>query len=119
VLDGVASVVIGVILVCAALWLAYESRSLLVGEAADPELVSAVRGIALSDPAVVGLGAVLTMQLGPDEVLLNIEVQFAPGSTAEAIHAAIHRIEKHIREPFPEVSRVFIEVEVPVEVSSV
>jgi cation diffusion facilitator family transporter len=118
VLDGVASVVIGVILVCAALWLAHESRSLLVGEAADPELVDAVREIALADPAVVGLGALLTMQLGPDEVLLNIEVQFVPGSTAEAIHAAVHRIEEHIRGPFPEVSRVFIEVEAPVEVSS-
>ncbi len=51
-LDGTASVVIGVILVCAALWLAYESRSLLVGEAADPELVATVREIALADPAV-------------------------------------------------------------------
>jgi cation diffusion facilitator family transporter len=76
VLDGVASVAIGAILVFAALWLAYESRSLLVGEAADPELIAAVREIALADPAVVGLGAVLTMHLGPEEVLLNIEVQF-------------------------------------------
>jgi cation diffusion facilitator family transporter len=113
VLDGLASVVIGVILVCAALWLAYESRSLLVGEAADPELVAAMREIALADPAVVGLGAVLTMQLGPEEVLLNIEVQFAPGISAEAIHAAVHRIEERIREPFPQVSRMFIEVEAP------
>ena len=118
VLDGVASVVIGVILVCAALWLAYESRSLLIGEAADPELVDAIRAVALADPAVVGLGAVLTMQLAPDEVLLNIEVQFAPGATTESIHAAIHRIEGHIRGPFPQVSRIFIEVEARPEVSS-
>lgn len=118
VLDGVASVVIGVILVCAALWLAYESRSLLVGEAADPELVAAVREIALADPAVVGLGAVLTMHLGPEEVLLNVEVQFAPRTPAEAIHAAVHRIEQHIREPFPMVTRIFIEVEVPPEAPS-
>jgi cation diffusion facilitator family transporter len=118
VLDGVASVVIGVILVCAALWLAYESRSLLIGEAADPELVAAVREIALADPAVVGLGAVLTMQLGPDEVLLNIEVRFNPGATAEQIHTAIHRMEAHISEPFPEVSRIFIEVAKSSQVSS-
>jgi cation diffusion facilitator family transporter len=118
VLDGVASVVIGFLLVCAALWLAYESRSLLVGEAADPELVTAVREIALADPAVVGLGAVLTMHLGPREVLLNIEVQFTAGLPAEEIHAAIHRIEEHIAAPFPEVSRVFVEVEVPAGVSS-
>jgi cation diffusion facilitator family transporter len=114
--DGAASVVIGVILVCAALWLAYESRSLLVGEAADPELVAMVREIALADPAVVGLGVVLTMQLGPEEVLLNIEVQFRPQATADEIHAAVHRIETHINEPFPEVSRIFIEVAGPSEV---
>jgi cation diffusion facilitator family transporter len=113
VIDGVASIVIGVILVCAALWLAYESRSLLVGEAADPELVAAIREIALADPAVVGLGAVLTMHLGPQEVLLNIEVQFKPGLAVEEVHAAIHRIETHINGPFPEVSRVFVEVEAP------
>jgi cation diffusion facilitator family transporter len=113
VLDGVASVVIGAILVFAALWLAYESRSLLVGEAADPELVAAIREIALADPAVVGLGSVLTMHLGPEEVLLNIEVRFEPRTSAEAIHAAVHRIEEHISGPFPQVSRIFIEVETP------
>jgi len=113
VLDGVASVVIGAILVFAALWLAYESRSLLVGEAADPELVTAIRQIALADPAVIGLGSVLTMHLGPEEVLLNIEVRFDPRTSAEAIHTAVHRIEEHISGPFPQVSRIFIEVEIP------
>jgi cation diffusion facilitator family transporter len=111
VLDGAASVGIGLILVCAAGWLAYESKSLLVGEAADPELVTAIREIALADPAVVGLGVVLTMHLGPDDVLLNIEVLFTPGLPAEAIHTAVHRIEERITEPYPEVSRIFIEVE--------
>lgn len=111
VLDAAASVVIGVILVCSAGWLAYESRSLLVGEAADPELVAAIRKIALSDPAVTGLGAVLTMHLGPDDVLLNIEVGFAPGLPAEGIHAAVHRIEDRIAARHPEVTRIFVEVE--------
>ena len=111
VLDGAASVAIGVILIVAALWLAYESRSLLVGEAADPEMVAAIREIVLADPAVTGLGVVLTMHLGPDEVLLNIEVLFTPGLPAEEIHAAVHRIEERINDPYPEVSRIFIEVE--------
>jgi cation diffusion facilitator family transporter len=111
VLDGAASVGIGLILICAAGWLAYESKSLLVGEAADPELVNAIREIALADPAVVGLGVVLTMHLGPDDVLLNIEVQFTPGLPAEEIHTAVHRIEERITGPYPEVSRIFIEVE--------
>ena len=112
-LDGAASVVIGCILVVAALWLAYESRSLLVGEAADPQMVADIRRIVLDDPAVTGLGVVLTMHLGPDDVLLNIEVLFTPGLPAEDIHAAVHRIEERINEPYPEVSRIFIEVEAP------
>ncbi len=110
-LDGTASIVIGCILVVAALWLAYESRSLLVGEAADPEMVADIRSIVLGDPAVTGLGVVLTMHLGPDDVLLNIEVKFTPGLPAEDIHAAVHRIEERINEPYPQVSRIFIEVE--------
>ncbi|MFH0916521.1 MAG: cation diffusion facilitator family transporter [bacterium] len=113
IIDGLASVAIGIILVCTAGWLAYESKSLLVGEAADPELVAAVRKIALADPVVTGLGAVLTLHLGPEDVLLNIEVQFMPGLPAEEIHAAVHRIEESISEPFPEVNRIFIEVEAP------
>ncbi len=108
--DGAASIVIGVILVSAALWLAHESRSLLVGEAASPELVEALREIVLGDRSVVGLGAVLTMHLGPEEVLLNIEAEFEAGSTIEVVRGAIDRIEAQMAERFPEVTRVFIEV---------
>ena len=53
------------------------------------------------------------MHLGPDDVLLNIEVQFTAGLPAEEIHAAVHRIEERINGPYPEVSRIFIEVEAP------
>jgi cation diffusion facilitator family transporter len=113
VLDGLASVIIGAILICAAAWLAYESRSLLVGEAADPEVVEAMRRIVLADPAVVDVGAILTMHLGPDEVLVNMEVQFSPRLAVEDVHAAIHRIERAISRPYPKVNRVFIEVEAP------
>jgi cation diffusion facilitator family transporter len=116
-IDGAASVVIGCILITAALWLAYESKSLLVGETADPVLVAEVKGIVLDDPAVIGLGTVLTMHLGPDDVLLNIEVHFKPELNVPEIHAAIHRIEDAINLPFPEVTRVFIEVGAPGEVS--
>ena len=66
---------------------------------------------ALADPVVSGLGVVLTMHLGPDDVLLNLEVQFTEGLPAEEIHAAVHRIEERINDPYPEVSRIFIEVE--------
>jgi cation diffusion facilitator family transporter len=111
VIDGLTSVVIGGILVVAALWLAYESRSLLVGEAADPQMVAAIRDMVLEDESVTAVGPVLTMHLGPDDVLLNLEVTFTPGLPAEAIHAAVHRIEERIKGPHPQVSRIFIEVD--------
>jgi cation diffusion facilitator family transporter len=113
--DGAASVVIGCILVTAAIWLAYETKSLLVGEAADPELVAAIKELVLADDAVMGLGAVLTMHMGPSDVLLNIEVQFTPELSVADVHAAIHRIQERLAGPFPEVNRVFIEVGMPDE----
>jgi cation diffusion facilitator family transporter len=112
-LDGAASIGIGLIPICAAGWLASESKSLLVGESATPELEDAMREIVSADPAVIGIGQMLTMHMGPDDVLLNAELQFTAGLPAEDIHAAIHRIEAAIAARFPEVSRVFIEVEVP------
>ena len=109
--DGAASVVIGCILAVVAVWLAWESKGLLVGESADPHLVDSVRACAGADPVVTGVGAILSMHLGPEEVLLNLEVEFAPGTRAEEVHAAIHRIEDCITAQHPEVNRIFIEVE--------
>jgi cation diffusion facilitator family transporter len=110
VLDSAASVIIGLILVSSAVWLAQESRSLLVGEVADPEIVAALRDIALTDPAVMNLGEVLTMHLGPEQVLLNIEVQFRPRIPVEEVDAAVRRIEKRIQVPYPQVTHIFVEV---------
>ncbi len=109
--DGVASIAIGTILAVVAVWLAWESKGLLVGESADPELVAEIRRIALADPDVTGLGAVLTMHLGPQEVLLNIEIEFVAGLSAGGIHDAIHRLEDGITAVYPEVTRIFVEVE--------
>ncbi len=110
ILDGAASVAIGLILVSAAIWLAEESRSLLVGEVADPDLVAELRRIASADPAVMDLGDVLTMHLGPDQVLLNIEVQFRPAIPVEEVDAAVRRIERQIQVPYPQVTHIFVEV---------
>jgi cation diffusion facilitator family transporter len=107
--DGAASVVIGVILIVAALWLAYESKSLLVGEAADPEIVAAIREIAVAHPAVRDVAAVLTMYLGPDDVLVTMEAVFTPGVTAEEMVEAIREIEQALAARHPQVRRVFIE----------
>jgi cation diffusion facilitator family transporter len=109
-LDGAASVVIGLILVSAAVWLAAESRSLLVGEVADPDIVAALRAASLTDPDVMELGEVLTMHLGPEQVLLNIEVTFRAGITVEQVDDAIRRVEQRIQLTYPQVTHIFVEV---------
>jgi divalent metal cation (Fe/Co/Zn/Cd) transporter len=110
VFDGVASIIIGCILATVAMFLAYETRSLLVGES-DPEVARTVRRLAASDPAVRSVGAPLTMQLGPDEILVNLGVKFREGIGARELAGSIDRIERAIRREHPQVTRVFIEAE--------
>jgi cation diffusion facilitator family transporter len=107
--DGAASVVIGIILCAVALVLVYESRGLLIGESADPAVTQTVRSIAAHDPAVAAVRTPLTMHLGPDETLLNLEVEFRTSTPAEEHMQAVMRIEDAIRSAHPAVKRIFIE----------
>ncbi len=109
--DGGASVAIGAMLCIVAVWLARESKQLLVGEAATPQVVEAFLRIAMEDDTVERVGRILTMHLGPHDVLLNVGIQFRSDATVAEIHGAIHRIERALAKVFPEVKRVFIEVE--------
>src|SRR3954447_2812552 len=74
--DGAASVVIGTILGVTAMLLAYESKGLLIGEAADPELVANLRRMASEMTGVVGVGYVLTVHSSPDQVTVMMNVDF-------------------------------------------
>ena len=107
--DGLASIAIGVLLAGISLYLARTGRSLLTGQAAAPEVVEAVRRIASADPAVARVAVPLTMHLGPDDVLVNVELGFRPELTAEEVGRASVRIEAAIREAHPAVTRVFTE----------
>jgi len=108
-LDGVGSLIIGLLLATAALILIRESKGLLVGEAADDATVAAIDAIAREDPCIRDLGPPLTMQLGPDRVLLNLEMVFAPGLSAGQVRDAIDRFEQRVRDAHPEVADIFIE----------
>jgi divalent metal cation (Fe/Co/Zn/Cd) transporter len=59
----------------------------------------------------VRAGPALTMYLGPREVLLNLSVEFSPGLPAEEIHRSIHRMEEGITARYPEITRIYVEVE--------
>lgn len=109
VLDGAASVVIGLILAGVAVFLAYECRGLLVGEAASPLLVAGVREIVSTHPAIDGVERVLTMHVGPRSVLLATTLDFADALTAADVERAVADLGTTIQQRFPEVSHVFIE----------
>jgi divalent metal cation (Fe/Co/Zn/Cd) transporter len=63
-----------------------------------------------TDPSVVRVGDVLTMQLGPEDVLLNVEIEFRRGSRVDDLEQTISRLEKCVQAEFPEVHRLFVEV---------
>lgn len=109
--DGVASIIIGLILAFTAAWLARESMSLLVGESAVPAVVDGIRELVGSEPGVDRVHEVLTLHMGPDFILVNVAADFADGIPSEDMEAAIGRLSREIRSRFPEVKRVFLEAE--------
>jgi cation diffusion facilitator family transporter len=109
--DGAASVGIGLILATVAVYLAFESRDLLVGESASAEAVRRVRELAEADPDVVRVWRPLTMHFGPDQVLLNLDIEFRSNLSAAEVTAAVDRLEASIRGERPEIKRIFIEAE--------
>lgn len=108
-LDGVASIAIGVILAGVAILLAYESKGLLIGEGANAETVANIRKLILDDPAVKKVIRVLTLHFGPQEILLNLEIQFTKQLSTEELAIAVERLETTIRSQHPEVQNIFIE----------
>lgn len=108
-LDGAASAVIGVLLAGVAVLLIRESRGLIVGEGLKAEAANEIRSIVGGEDAVRGVGPLLSMYIGADEVLVTIDVAFDPQAPADGVAAAIKRIEARVRERFPQVSRIYIE----------
>ncbi len=109
--DGGASIVIGIILMSVAFILVVETKGLLLGEGMEPEGIASLRRIIEADEAVERAGDILTLYMGPHALLVNLEVVFKPSLGAEAIHEAIHRIERAIGAEHPDVSRIYIEVQ--------
>ncbi|WP_019509389.1 cation diffusion facilitator family transporter [Pleurocapsa sp. PCC 7319] len=108
-LDGVASIIIGIILCGVALLLAAESKGLLIGEGANAETVASIRKITSEDPAVAEVVKVLTLHFGPQEVLLNLEIEFKEDLETGKLAIAVERLETSIRKQHAEVKNIFIE----------
>ncbi|MCE5295534.1 MAG: cation diffusion facilitator family transporter [Euryarchaeota archaeon] len=110
-LDGAASIMIGLLLMSVAWFLASRSMGLLLGEGMRPEEIADIRKRVEADPAVEHAGDILTMYMGPHDMLVNMGVCFVAGTTAEQMHEAIRRIEEDLRKAYPETNKVYIEAE--------
>jgi cation diffusion facilitator family transporter len=110
-LDGVGSIAIGLLLISVAGILLSRTHDLLLGEGVSPDELADIRRRVERDPAVERAGDILTMYMGPQDLLVNMGVRFVSGTTAEQIHEAIHRIEADLHTAYPQINRVYIEAE--------
>jgi len=109
--DGLASVIIGLILGGTAIWLAYETKGLLIGESANTRVVEGIRALVQGSDGVEQLNEVLTMHMGPDFILVNLSVDFHDAIAAGDLEPLIAGLDAAIKQQFPAVKRVFIEAE--------
>ena len=109
--DSIASILIGLILAATATWLAYETKSLLIGESADPEVIKGIKKKVMSFREVRHINDVLTMHMGPEYVLVNLSVEFNDSADADDIEDAVAQIDRSIKKKYKDVKRVFIEAE--------
>ncbi|HTL13858.1 MAG TPA: cation diffusion facilitator family transporter [Thermomonas sp.] len=104
VLDGVASLLIGLVLAAA---------SLLLGESARARVAQAIRDIAAADPAIRAANGVLTVQMGPEQVVAALSAEFEDDLATQEIEAGIRRIEAAVRARHPEVASLFVKPQTP------
>jgi cation diffusion facilitator family transporter len=106
--DGVASILIGVLLVLVAAFLANETRSLLAGEAATPRIVEAVRRVLDEDPRVAAAPEVLSLHLGPREILFALTLHLSDDLSRAELETALQELTAKIKVVDPRITRVFL-----------
>ncbi len=95
-LDGWASVGIGLV---------------LIGMAADPEVVAAIFQLARAEPGVLHVNEVLTQHLGPSDILVNLSIDMADDVSAGDVEGLVTRLDRALKQRNPDVTRVFIEIQ--------
>lgn len=111
--DAIASIAIGLLLTATAAFLARESKNLLVGEQALPEVNAAIDAATRAEPGVREVNGVITAQIGPETVVALVSAEFEDALTTPEIEATIERVEVGVRKQFPEVTSVFVRPQTP------
>ena len=107
-IDGAASILIGIVLAVVAVVLGRESKELLIGERASPELSVAIRETASEEPCVIEVVDVITSQLAPNQVIATMGIVIDENLRVPEVEQLIYRIEKEIRTRHPQLFRVFV-----------
>lgn len=109
--DGAASILIGIILAGTAILLALETKGLLIGEAAAPEIVEDIKKLIADQPAIIALNEIRTLHRGPNDVLLALSVDYNDEIPAGVVERTNTELEMAIKSRFPVVKRLFLEVQ--------
>ncbi len=115
--DGIASIAIGGVLGVVAILLARESKDLLIGERAAPDLIEAIRSGIARRPEVTRVGNVVTLHLGPRSVFVGVDVDFVDTVPAGAVERMIAEIEADLRREWPEIGSLYIKPKAMVNAS--
>jgi cation diffusion facilitator family transporter len=107
--DGAGTMAIGVLLVAVAVFLAVETKSLLIGEAATPESVEAIERAIASTPGVDSVIHMRTLHLGPEELLVAAKIAVPADASAADIATAIDAAEQRIRAAEPIARVIYLE----------
>ena len=113
--DGAASIIIGLILAIIAFFLAYESKALLIGEAADPDMVVAMHRMVEAKDGVTAVGEILTVHSAPDQITAMLSVDFEDHISAREVERLVCEIEKEAAEQFPHLRRMYIRPRSPAD----
>ena len=103
--------VIGLILGGTAIWLAYETHGLLIGDGVNPEVAEKIREIVGRHESITHINELATMHMGPEYILVNLSVDFASDVSADDVESVVGQLDRDLKEALPKVKRVFIEAE--------
>ena len=107
-IDGVASIVIGLILAAVATLLAREAKGLLIGERANPDLIAQVRAMLEAEPQITGVNHVRTVHTAPDRIFVAISADFDDALAMGAAETLIERIEAKLKAALSQLSSIYI-----------
>ena len=105
--DGLASILIGLVLGLVSFFLAYKSKGLLIGEGVEPDVLRNIQKLVDADPSVEHSSCLLTMHFGPHEVMLTLQVKFRDELSAVEVREAVNRLQQTVQREHPDITRMF------------